>query len=98
LDELLELADGHRCAIMCAEAVWWRCHRRIIADYLLTAGIPVAHIMGPGKVEPAKPTPGVRQLPNRALVYPRAVPGRPAQSPGECRALNATKRPRTRGK
>ena len=72
LAELLELADGHRCAIMCAEAVWWRCHRRIIADYLLTAGIPVAHIMGHGKVEPAKPTPGVRNLPDHTLVYPSA--------------------------
>jgi uncharacterized protein (DUF488 family) len=72
LGELLELADGHRCAIMCAEAVWWRCHRRIIADYLLAAGIPVAHIMGEGKVEPAKPTPGVRELPTGALVYPAA--------------------------
>jgi uncharacterized protein (DUF488 family) len=70
LAELLELADGHRCAIMCAEAVWWRCHRRIIADYLLTAGIPVAHIMGHAKVEPAKPTPGVRNLPDHTLVYP----------------------------
>jgi uncharacterized protein (DUF488 family) len=35
---LRERGSGHRCAIMCAEAVWWRCHRRIIADYLLAAG------------------------------------------------------------
>jgi uncharacterized protein (DUF488 family) len=34
-EELLALADRHCCAIMCAEALWWRCHRRIIADYLL---------------------------------------------------------------
>ena len=38
LDELRALACDNCCAIMCAEAVWWRCHRRIIADYLLAAG------------------------------------------------------------
>jgi uncharacterized protein (DUF488 family) len=74
LEDLLGLAQERRCAIMCAEAVWWRCHRRIIADYLLMGGNPVAHIMGPGKVEPAAPTPGVQQLPNGTLVYPE-TPG-----------------------
>lgn len=43
---------------MCAEAVWWRCHRRIITDYLLARGIPVAHIMALGTVTPATLTPG----------------------------------------
>src|SRR5690554_5525858 len=38
LEELMSLGKRHRVAIMCAEAVWWRCHRRIIADYLLDAG------------------------------------------------------------
>jgi uncharacterized protein (DUF488 family) len=41
---------------MCAEAVWWRCHRRIIADYLIDAGESVFHVLGPGKVEPARVT------------------------------------------
>ena len=72
LDELRALAGDHRCAIMCAEAVWWRCHRRIIADYLLAGGIPVAHIMGHNKVEPAKLTPGARPLPDGTLLYPAA--------------------------
>jgi uncharacterized protein (DUF488 family) len=58
LEELRALADEKRCAIMCAEAVWWRCHRRIIADYLLADGVPVAHIMGVGKVDRATLTPG----------------------------------------
>jgi uncharacterized protein (DUF488 family) len=70
LDELLRQANRQRCAIMCAEAVWWRCHRRIIADYLLAAGVPVRHIMAPGKTEPASPTPGVRPGPDGTLVYP----------------------------
>lgn len=45
LDELLELATDHRPAIMCSEAVPWRCHRRLIADALIIAGVEVAHIM-----------------------------------------------------
>jgi uncharacterized protein (DUF488 family) len=70
LDELTGLAREHRCAIMCAEAVWWRCHRRIIADYLVASGRPVAHIMGPDKIEPATLTQGAQMLPNGDLVYP----------------------------
>ncbi|HLJ20137.1 MAG TPA: DUF488 domain-containing protein [Stellaceae bacterium] len=58
LEALLDLARGHRVSIMCAEAVWWRCHRRIVADYLLARGVEVRHILGPGKIEPAKLTPG----------------------------------------
>lgn len=70
LHKLIELARGHCCAIMCAEAVWWRCHRRIIADYLLVQQIPVAHIMGPGKVDPATLTPGAQPLAEATILYP----------------------------
>ena len=69
LDELCALAEGERCAIMCAEAVWWRCHRRIIADYLLARGITVLHIMGPGKQDPAALTPGAQPLPDGRVLY-----------------------------
>ena len=58
LEALLGLARERSVAIMCAEAVWWRCHRRIVADYLLARGVEVRHILGPGKIEPAKLTPG----------------------------------------
>ena len=57
-EALLDLARQHRVAVMCAEAVWWRCHRRIVADYLLAQGIEVRHILAPGKIEPASLTPG----------------------------------------
>ncbi|HTZ78321.1 MAG TPA: DUF488 domain-containing protein [Stellaceae bacterium] len=57
---LLALAREHQAAIMCAEAVWWRCHRRIVTDYLLAEDIEVRHILGPGKVEPARLTPGAK--------------------------------------
>jgi uncharacterized protein (DUF488 family) len=72
LDELLALADNHRCAIMCAEAVWWRCHRRIITDYLLAGSVPVEHIMGPANVTPASMTPGAQVLADGTLHYPPA--------------------------
>ncbi len=69
MDQLRELIRDHCCAVMCAEAVWWRCHRRIIADYLLSEGFPVAHILG-HKVTPATLTPGARRLLGGTLVYP----------------------------
>jgi uncharacterized protein (DUF488 family) len=74
LDELLALARAQLCAIMCAEAVWWRCHRRIITDYLLAAGEGVGHIMAPHHVEAAQMTVGAQRMPNGALVYPATPP------------------------
>lgn len=67
---LRALAHDHRCAIMCAEAVWWRCHRRIITDYLLAGGMRVEHIMGPGQVVPATLTPDARVMDDGTLRYP----------------------------
>ena len=68
---LTDLGRTRRCAIMCAEAVWWRCHRRIIADYLLVAGEAVCHILGPSHVELAKLTPAAKPQPDGTLIYPR---------------------------
>ena len=56
---------------MCAEAVWWRCHRRIIADYLLAEGETVFHILGPAHIEPARSTPSARRMPDGTLIYPK---------------------------
>lgn len=69
LDELRSLILEHRCAIMCSEAVWWRCHRRIIADYLLAQGMSVGHIMGVNSIQPAELTPGARRVPDGTLLY-----------------------------
>jgi uncharacterized protein (DUF488 family) len=52
LDRLIELARSGRCAIMCAEAVPWRCHRSLIADALMVRGLRVRHIMGENKLVP----------------------------------------------
>lgn len=49
LDALVEEARaGRRLALMCAETLWWRCHRRLIADALVTRGLEVVHLIGPG--------------------------------------------------
>ncbi len=76
LAELRVLGATHRCAIMCAEAVWWRCHRRIITDYLLAGGDSVFHIMGHGHIDAATRTPAAQPQADGKLVYPGA-PGSP---------------------
>jgi len=78
--ELQELARRHNVAIMCAEAVWWRCHRRIIADYLIAAGSEVRHILDRGKVEPAKLTEGATPAGEGRLRY--RDPAEPPRLPG----------------
>jgi uncharacterized protein (DUF488 family) len=52
MDELLELAAARPTAMMCAEAVWWRCHRSLVSDWLKVRDHEVLHIVGPRKVEP----------------------------------------------
>ena len=71
LARLRELGRVAPCAVMCAEALWWRCHRRIIADYLIAGGDAVQHIMADGKVVTATLTPAARPA-ERALTYPKA--------------------------
>jgi uncharacterized protein (DUF488 family) len=51
IERLLTLADQQRTAVMCAEALWWQCHRGLIADYLKACGHEVLHIMGHDKVQ-----------------------------------------------
>lgn len=70
LEALIELARTRQPAMMCSEAVWWRCHRRIIADHLLARGIEVLHIMEIGKTTPATMTPGAAVMPEGRVVYP----------------------------
>jgi uncharacterized protein (DUF488 family) len=74
LNRLRNLGEVHCCAIMCAETLWWRCHRRIIADYLIAAGETVFHILSPGKIEPARLTGAVREQTPAVLTYPGIEP------------------------
>ena len=70
LQHLRNEGRAQRCAMMCSEAVWWRCHRRIVADYLIAAGESVVHIMGEGRLEPARLTEGALVQGDGTVVYP----------------------------
>jgi uncharacterized protein (DUF488 family) len=74
---LQDLTRTRTCAIMCSEAVWWRCHRRIIADHWIAQNGPAYHLMGADKVEPAHVTEGAR-LHQGLLTYPAAPDRGPA--------------------
>lgn len=72
---LMHLIDeGHqrRSVIMCSEAVWWRCHRRIVTDYLIANGETVVHIMDGGRLDIARLTPDAVIQPDRTIHYPAA--------------------------
>lgn len=69
-DDVVAMGRSGRPAIMCAEAVWWRCHRRIVTDYLLAAGFAVEHIFDAAKREPAKLTAGAVPRPDGTILYP----------------------------
>jgi len=73
LRRLRQLGRERRCAIMCAETVWWRCHRRIIADHLIAAGEQVFHILGPDHIEAARLTSAAKVGPDSTVTYPAAV-------------------------
>jgi uncharacterized protein (DUF488 family) len=70
LKQLRRRGETQICAIMCAETVWWRCHRRIITDYLLASGEIVFHLLGPGNVEPAVMTEAAQPQADGSLLYP----------------------------
>ena len=67
---LLRLGAAGRPALMCSEAAWWRCHRRILADHLLARGEQVFHILGPGHIEPAMLTRGAVVQADGSVQYP----------------------------
>jgi uncharacterized protein (DUF488 family) len=69
LEKLRKLGEAQPSAMMCAEAVWWRCHRRIIADYLMSGGEEVIHLMSPGRQEPAHVTSAAQEIEPGVLVY-----------------------------
>jgi uncharacterized protein (DUF488 family) len=74
LTELRDLGHQRATAIMCAEVVWWRCHRRIIADYLICAGENVFHILGTDRLNQARFTPGATLQPDGIIIYPLTEP------------------------
>lgn len=74
LERVIESAKHTRLVLMCAESVWWRCHRGLISDALVVAGFTVIHIMGPGSAVEHPMTPPARIVEGK-LVYSDAGQG-----------------------
>lgn len=76
LDDVVRESEQRRVAVMCSESVWWRCHRRIIADVLvLGRQVPVSHLMHTGARRPHQLSDGARRRPDGAVVWDRAGQG-----------------------
>lgn len=69
MEELIQLAEKNNVAYMCSEAVWWRCHRSMISDYLKTKGWTVMHIMGVNKAD-EHPYTAPAEVVDGELIYP----------------------------
>ncbi len=80
IDELKQIALSKRTAYMCSEAVWWRCHRSMISDYLKSEGWKVMHIMGVGKAEEHPYTQPARIVAGKLTYHPEE-PGEETQPP-----------------
>lgn len=70
LDVVIAEAEQARTVVMCAEAVPWRCHRNLIADGAVGRGLSVAHIIGPGPVQPHSLPDAARVSPDGTVTYP----------------------------
>ena len=70
IGDVLGQAAAERVAVMCSESVWWRCHRRLIADFAeIARGVPVLHLMHDGRLAQHQRTPGARLRDDGMLVY-----------------------------
>jgi len=70
VDQVLAQAGAQATAVMCAESLWWRCHRRMLADFVSAArGVPVRHLMHDGRQEEHRLSPGLRLRDDGLLVY-----------------------------
>ena len=70
VDEVLDQAGTDPTAVMCAESLWWRCHRRLLADFVVAArGVPVRHLLHHGRTEEHRLSPGLRRREDGLLVY-----------------------------
>jgi uncharacterized protein (DUF488 family) len=70
IDAVLAEAQTRPVTVMCSESLWWRCHRRLLADFVATArGVEVRHLMHDGRTEAHRPSPGLRLRDDGLLVY-----------------------------
>jgi len=70
VEELLWLGAERQTAVMCAERLYWKCHRRLLSDFLVAQGVAVTHILGRGNLRAHKLTPNARILENGMVIYP----------------------------
>lgn len=78
--DLLTDAATRRTAVMCSETVWWRCHRRLIADFTeLARNVPVLHLGHEGRLTAHPPAAGARRREDGLLVYDADPPVSPAE-------------------
>jgi uncharacterized protein (DUF488 family) len=73
--ELLFVTGEYPTSIMCAERFYWKCHRRLLSDYLVAQGLTVEHILDDGKLQPHGLTEGAVVTKEATVVYPQAQPG-----------------------
>ena len=72
---VLAEAETRQVTVMCSESLWWRCHRRLLADFAAVArGIEVRHLMHDGRIEAHRPSPGLRLRDDGLLVYDSGQP------------------------
>jgi uncharacterized protein (DUF488 family) len=75
VDELLGQAGTEATVVMCAESLWWRCHRRLLADYVSAVrGVPVRHLLHDGRLEDHRLSQGLRLRDDGLLVYDAGQP------------------------
>ncbi|MGA2069734.1 MAG: DUF488 domain-containing protein [Sedimentisphaerales bacterium] len=70
VEKLLSIASEKTSAIMCAEKLFWKCHRRLISDHLVAKGVLVEHIMDSGRLQPHKLSAGAVITPDLLVIYP----------------------------
>ncbi len=74
VDEVLDAAAGQPTTVLCSESVWWRCHRRLIADFaVLARDVPVSHLMPDGRLSEHRATDVARRGDDGLLVYDGAA-------------------------
>ena len=75
IDAVLAESESRQVAVMCSESLWWRCHRRLVADFAAAArGTDVRHLMHDGRTEPHRLSPGLRLRADGLLVYDAGQP------------------------
>ncbi|HEY1664312.1 MAG TPA: DUF488 domain-containing protein [Trebonia sp.] len=75
IDAVLAEAESRQVAVMCSESLWWRCHRRLVADFVSAArGVEVRHLMHDGRLEPHRLSDGLRLRDDGLLVYDAGQP------------------------